>query len=62
MVCAEKVVIGAVGNKLLFTHIAERGATGIGSRSSFGVQTLDEGGLGQEFAARSTGLRPDRLQ
>jgi hypothetical protein len=43
----EEVVIGGVGHKRLLSNIAERGATGIGGRSSIGVQTLDEGGLSQ---------------
>jgi hypothetical protein len=58
----EEVVVGGVRHKRLLPHIIEHGATRSGGRSSLGVQTLDERGLGQEITAGCSHIRPDRLQ
>lgn len=55
---SEEEVVGRVGHELGLTHRARGGW----NRSSSGVQTLDEGGFGQEVAARASLEGPDFLQ
>ena len=55
LVLAEEEVVGRVGHELSLTHRAGGGR----NSSAAGVQTLDEGGFGQEVAAGWPFLVPD---
>src|SRR6266699_5387514 len=55
LVLAEEEVVGRVGHELSLTHSAGGGR----NSSAAGVQTLDEGGFGQEVAAVWPFLVPD---
>ena len=59
LIAMEEVVVGGVRHERLLTHIGGHGATCIGSRSSLGVQTLDECGFGQEVTASRSRIRPN---
>jgi hypothetical protein len=54
----EEVVVGGVGNELSLPYRTGGGR----SRSASGIQALDEGYFGEQFAAREPLLIPNRLQ
>src|SRR5947209_829016 len=60
--CVEEVVISRVWNQRLLANVSGGRATRGGSQSTLGVQALNEGGIGEEFAAGRSNVIPDRLQ